>query len=136
MAIQPFAVLEGTRGYPPPEKRFSRKSLGVSTVCARTPVNPADRPAAREEASGEGKVANYHSKDAVASPRAIASQARALPQSNIRLNGKAHTHHLQDSRKATQLMVALRREGAVKRGSVQRRLVGQPCDSTPKAPAR
>jgi hypothetical protein len=55
LAIQPFAVLEGTRGYPPPEKRFSRKSLGVSTVCARTPVNPADRPAAREEASGEGK---------------------------------------------------------------------------------
>ena len=40
MPIQPFAVLEGTRGYPPPEKRFSRKSLGVSTVCSRTPRQP------------------------------------------------------------------------------------------------
>jgi hypothetical protein len=40
LPIQPFAVLEGTRGYSPPEKRFSRKGLGISTVCARTPRQP------------------------------------------------------------------------------------------------
>ena len=39
LPIQPFAVLKGTRSYSPPKKRFSRKGLGVSTVCARTPGN-------------------------------------------------------------------------------------------------
>ncbi len=75
MPIQPFAVLEGTRGYPPPEKRFSRKSLSVSTVCSRTPRQPL----------------------------LIGQQQRG-----------------RQGRKAAQLRVALRREGAVKRGGVQR----------------
>lgn len=75
MPIQPFAVLEGTRGYPPPEKRFSRKSLSVSTVCSRTPRQPL----------------------------LIGQQQRG-----------------RQGRKTAQLRVALRREGAVKRGGVQR----------------
>jgi hypothetical protein len=80
LPIQPFTVLEGTRGYPPPEKRFSRKSLSVSTVCSRTPRQPL----------------------------LIGQQQRE-----------------RQGRKAAQLRVALWREGAVKRGGVQRRLVGQ-----------
>jgi hypothetical protein len=78
LRIQSFAVLEGTRGYPPPEKRFSRKSLSVSTVCSRTPRQPL----------------------------LIGQQQRE-----------------RQGRKAAQLRVALRREGAVKRGGVQFRLV-------------
>ena len=75
LPIQPFAVLKGTRSYSPPKKRFSRKGLGVSTVCARTPRQPllTGQQQGKRQARKEG--ANYPSKDAVASPRAIASHA-------------------------------------------------------------